>query len=366
MDISFYLAEEHIDNTIKAIKNHIDENDGSDYHYWLTFVPSFSPEFYERKLMPFLSEIPHRIHPTCLVITMVPLERDVLTMEMHHDTRKLKLEEKESVVADIVFNAVDQIDRLFGAAMNTAAKGDCACIVHNRLETARSDRLRFEAARGLVHASKIGHLIMLDRSCDMVTPMIMQATYAGLVDELFDSTEHVLQCIGWQKPTPFCFNSNDYIWAELRDLHILDVGPKLKTFLAERDHILQEVKKLQEDCDNINAAPADPAHVKWLKQQAEDLESKMPLMDCHAKLFDYIQSQLLFPTMNLQFYQSKYMSGYCDMITRFSPWAEHEQVNLYEERCLFPIKTFVRGCAYKHWTDISNDYFLDNIFRKQV
>lgn len=93
-------------------------------------------------------------------------------MEIEHDIRKLKLEEAHDQISEIVCLAAAQLDRLFGPAMNTVTKGDAASEAFEKLNQIRHDQ--FHSPRHLIQKSMIGHMMLIDRVCDWVTPMLMQ------------------------------------------------------------------------------------------------------------------------------------------------------------------------------------------------
>lgn len=87
------------------------------------------------------------------------------------------------------------IQRRYGLFPRIIGKGDCAkrladALIRMRGEEDASDTNLF----ALTPSSILGELIVVDRESDMVTPLLTQLTYEGLIDE----TIGIHNC----KPTP--------------------------------------------------------------------------------------------------------------------------------------------------------------------
>lgn len=76
------------------------------------------------------------------------------------------------------------IQRRYGLFPRIIGKGDCArrladALIRMRSEEDASDSNLF----ALTPSSILGELIVVDRESDMVTPLLTQLTYEGLIDE---------------------------------------------------------------------------------------------------------------------------------------------------------------------------------------
>lgn len=95
--------------------------------------------------------------------------------------------------------------------------------------------------------SKIDQLILVDRSIDLLTPMVYQVSYEGLLDEIYGINQTVIRLPPKKfiseeemagdssrnlEPATemkrFYLNSSEQLFAKLRDCHYLSVGPILR------------------------------------------------------------------------------------------------------------------------------------------
>ena len=92
----------------------------------------------------------------------------------------------------------------------------------------------------------IDSLLLIDRSVDLLTPLLTQLTYEGLIDEIFaiENTNVQLPADRFpakeetkgkgpappkdpQKPRKIILNSGDALYSEIRDINFSAVGPVL-------------------------------------------------------------------------------------------------------------------------------------------
>ena len=69
---------------------------------------------------------------------------------------------------------------LYGVIPNIYAKGKCAKMVAEQILRMRRELSSIQEPQ---ITSKIDNLIIIDRSVDMITPMMTQLTYEGMIDE---------------------------------------------------------------------------------------------------------------------------------------------------------------------------------------
>ncbi len=93
----------------------------------------------------------------------------------------------------------------------------------------------------------IDNLLLIDRSVDLITPLLTQLTYEGLIDEVFgiENTNvqlpadkfpvkedqkgqaKAMSAKDQQKPRKVALNSGDALYSEIRDINFSAVGPVL-------------------------------------------------------------------------------------------------------------------------------------------
>ncbi len=84
---------------------------------------------------------------------------------------------------------------------------------------------------------EINTLILIDRKVDMITPMVTQLTYEGLIDELFGIKNNLFMpefaCVPDLSPSTkpkVLLNSQDSIYDHIRDLNQVRVSYSVSHF----------------------------------------------------------------------------------------------------------------------------------------
>ncbi|CAH1391975.1 unnamed protein product [Nezara viridula] len=160
-----------------------------------------------------------------------PFDSDVLSMEVETTFKDFHLEKDPTSLYQAA-QAIFTLQELYGVIPKVTGKGDAARHVWKLLE-----RLDLEP-RTYPSTSQIDHLILLDRTVDLLTPLATQLTYEGLIDELFEiknttahfpsenfDTEDEKDIMSDKKQV--ILNSADELFAEIRDKNFLAVGAVL-------------------------------------------------------------------------------------------------------------------------------------------
>ena len=108
-----------------------------------------------------------------LPIDMIPLEKDVLSLEENTAIKDLYIKEDTKVLAALV-RSIIKFETVFGRVKYKYAKGDYACIVKNLLEEE-------EKISPFETDSEILACVILDRSTDFITPLCFQVNYFKLI-----------------------------------------------------------------------------------------------------------------------------------------------------------------------------------------
>ncbi|EFX02614.1 vacuolar sorting protein [Grosmannia clavigera kw1407] len=124
-----------------------------------------------------------------LPLYFFPLEHDVLSLELDDAFQDLYLH-KDPTPAFLLARALMGIQQRHGLFPRIIGKGDNAKRVAELLERMRQELLAGEDASeasklGLTPSSTSESVIIIDREVDLVTPLLTQLTYEGLIDELF-------------------------------------------------------------------------------------------------------------------------------------------------------------------------------------
>lgn len=124
-----------------------------------------------------------------LPLYFFPLERDVLSLELDDSFRDIYLC-KDTTPAFLMAKALMNIQSKHGLFPRIIGKGDNAKRVSTLLSRMRQEILAGEDAQdvtkaGLTPSNTTESVIIIDREVDMVTPLLTQLTYEGLIDEVF-------------------------------------------------------------------------------------------------------------------------------------------------------------------------------------
>ncbi|KAF9015737.1 Sec1-like protein [Cyathus striatus] len=116
-------------------------------------------------------------------LQFIPIADDTISLERENAFKELWVDGDESVIFDSA-QALVSFQQLYGGFPRIIGKGDYAhklCSMLTRQSSQQSDSFSEPV---LSTAANLDSLIILDRRVDMITPMLTQLTYEGLLDEL--------------------------------------------------------------------------------------------------------------------------------------------------------------------------------------
>ncbi len=124
-----------------------------------------------------------------LPLYFFPLEQDVLSLELDSSFRDLYLN-KDTTPTFLMAKALMGIQSKHGLFPRIIGKGDNAKRVAELLSRMRQEILAGEDASettkaGLTPSNTSESVIIIDREVDLVTPLLTQLTYEGLIDEVW-------------------------------------------------------------------------------------------------------------------------------------------------------------------------------------
>lgn len=184
------------------------------------------------------------------------------------------------------------IQHKYGLFPRIIGKGDNARRLMELLLRMRSEAAADENAatsrRGMMPSSSIESLIIIDRDVDMVTPLLTQLTYEGLIDEMFGiknnqaeiDTSIIGQAPGQQPKAQSTapqqqglkrkiqLDSSDKLYDQLRDANFAIVGPllnKVARRLAGEYESRHGAKSTSELREFVNKLPGYQAEQQSLK-----------------------------------------------------------------------------------------------------
>lgn len=84
-----------------------------------------------------------------------------------------------------VTKALITIQKEYGIIPKVSGKGHSSKTVWNLMNKMLKEQTSSGNKKLFSQTSQIDHLLLIDRSVDLITPLAKQLTYEGLIDELF-------------------------------------------------------------------------------------------------------------------------------------------------------------------------------------
>ncbi|KAI0778775.1 Sec1-like protein [Trametes elegans] len=118
-------------------------------------------------------------------LQFIPLAEDVISLENDNAFKEIWVDGDEGVIYDSM-QALVTLQKLHGLFPRMIGKGDYAARLANLLSRNTQQAASNAPSDNHLHAPSetIDSLILLDRRVDMISPLLTQLTYEGLIDEL--------------------------------------------------------------------------------------------------------------------------------------------------------------------------------------
>lgn len=218
---------------------------------------------------------------------LIPFDIDVLSLELP-GVIKENFVEGDSSSLFYLARALMKMQSMYGVIPHIKGKG-----VTSQQVATMMLKMRREMQLGLVQteAPAISEVILIDRLVDPITPMLTMLTYEGLVDEFFgvntSSVELPMEMVvdpSTQKDKPLTsaerlkkvkvpLNSNDAVFADIRDMNFGRVGPNLN----EKARIIEEYYNKRHEAHTV---PALKAYIG----QFADFQSRHKAVSIHTRV----------------------------------------------------------------------------------
>lgn len=169
---------------------------------------------------------------------LFPFDNDLLSMELSGSFKEFHLENDPTCLYQVA-QAIQGLQKLYGKISKVTGRGPAASKVWELLERLSREE---EDSRAISTSSvTIEHLLLLDRSVDLLSPLVTQLTYEGLIDEIFGIKYNTVQLparkfhdsedsptsISLNEKEQIILNSGEELFAEIRDKNFNGVGPVL-------------------------------------------------------------------------------------------------------------------------------------------
>ncbi|KAJ3424267.1 vacuolar protein sorting-associated protein 33a [Anaeramoeba flamelloides] len=195
-------------------------------------------------------------------LDLFPLDQDLLTMSRNSSFASLSQGDPE-ILSDVA-KSLKKLEYLFGQFEEICWLGKNSKLVLQIYENLQSKRNTHTSEN-----SQIKKVILVDRTIDLITPLLTQQTYEGMVDEIYGIENSILEIdpriVGKQTQNQenqkirFALNSNDSFFQGIRDLNWVSA---IKTFKLKSKSISQ-----------LYASSNDDRTIKELKQFIHDVQT---------------------------------------------------------------------------------------------
>eukprot|EP00756_Hemistasia_phaeocysticola_P016631 Hpha_TRINITY_DN15488_c3_g2::TRINITY_DN15488_c3_g2_i2::g.175597::m.175597/K20182/VPS33; vacuolar protein sorting-associated protein 33 len=205
-----------------------------------------------------------------LDLDLVPWDSDVLSMQNPGMFSELMLANDPSALYPVA-KALMKLQVYFGTAAAVRAKGEAAVQVARLLRTMQIESADIFAGQ----KTGIGCLYLLDRRCDLLTPLLTQRTYEGMIDELMGPIQNRLITIDGDDQSPsreVSLTNDDTVFKSLRDLHFRTAAKQIGN-IAKEIQAFEESKKGLQDLKSIR---------NFMRELPKKLEEKALLTMHHG------------------------------------------------------------------------------------
>ena len=206
-------------NTAKIISKHMKEYPGHDFHIFFSPVRSM---MVEKNIEYYgINCINRSYHFYDFNINLLPVDHDILSMEISSKMFNSWVIDDNTTIPyhiAIIIKTLGHIPKIQGV-------GKCSTIVASYLKKFNESNetiYNFKSKANIYIESIFDNLILIDRQCDLITPLLSQTSYCGVVYE---------SC-------PQSFNSvnhyTDNLYGELCHMQFSDVGAHIHEILIKR------------------------------------------------------------------------------------------------------------------------------------
>jgi len=181
-----------------------------------------------------------------LAIYLIPLEKDLISMQMESAFKDLVLE-RDFTMYHYIARAILQLEHCFGPIPVKEGKGVSSPHALRILKMLEEEDPEYINEHPL---SEIQSIVLIDRETDMITPLCTPLTYEALLDEVFGIANNVvkvppkvLEKDETDRDIKLSLTSADTVFQEIRDLNFCVLKPLLVDKLQYIDNTYKEKDK---------------------------------------------------------------------------------------------------------------------------
>ncbi|XP_058789341.1 vacuolar protein sorting-associated protein 33A isoform X1 [Phymastichus coffea] len=231
---------------------------------------------------------------------LFPFDNDLVSMELPNAYREFYLENDPTCLYQVA-QAIQSMQKLYGKISKVTGRGPAASKVWDLMK--RLSREEEDSKINNLQAPAIEHLLLLDRSVDLLSPLVTQLTYEGLIDEIFginnttvklpaekfaNSEESPTVMSLERKKQQIILNSSEELFAEIRDKNFNGVGPvlsrKAKVISSEFDErhgdkSVQEIKQFVARLPHMIATKASLAKHTTIAEMIKEVTDSSDFLE---------------------------------------------------------------------------------------
>lgn len=272
----FYIIRPDIEAPTK-IANHIQADTERDQHsYSVIFLPrklATSEYVLEKEgAYGFVNTHEWKLY-------LIPLDAHFLSLDLHNAFETLYIN-KDFTMLHSIARSLLQLEEIYGTFPIVHGRGDYAQKVWEML--ARLKEL--QKVRPTVSKKKgpsITDVVIFDRQCDLVTPLLSQLTYEGILDDVFQVrsgyVEIPKEVAEKDQDSKVRVNSKDPVFEEIRSLHFSAVP-----------NVLLAISRDLRETYHVGKMSSSIPQLKSFVQRLPELTKKHDSLAIHLKVSERI------------------------------------------------------------------------------
>ncbi len=230
-----------------------------------------------------------------LPINLIPIDYDLFSMEQENTFIDSTLKKSNSPLLNVVDSLID-FQNKFGIIPLIQGIGEQSQFIVQEILNYQNNKQQVEEnmiqnqiedvrliieERNILKTvpSQIGRMIIIDRSCDFISPMLTPNTYSGLIDEIFgikdgmiNIPEHIFseklsKDIKDEKTKIFIVNNDNNLYDHINYLSMTNANNYCKKYLVKYKSINDDLERLKKEIDKINDA------IKLLKKELTTIDT---------------------------------------------------------------------------------------------
>ena len=213
---------------------------------------------------------------------LIPLDAHLLSLERFDTFKNLYIDQDFNIHHSIAKSLI-QLEDIFGTIPLVHGKGHNAQMVWDLF--VRLKEIMKMPSNTKEEGSDISEVILLDRQCDLVTPLCSQLTYEGILDDVLNIKSgyvYIPKTItGKKQDSKVLVNSTDPVFGVIRSLHFSSVPITLSV-------ITKSLKTSYTTGKSLSSIP----ELKTFVQKLPELTKKHDSLSTHVKVSEYITDKM--------------------------------------------------------------------------